>query len=155
MVYPVLSFTRVPPWIMKALKGMLLLKFLKPFRCSLGYYGQPMQPGGQCQLCQCNNNSEICNTTSGVCQNCRNNTSGNQCERCRDGWYGDAILRTCQGRKILFSSFTLCDDFIVMVQDKVLQFLTMLMCPGLNSIVSLAKYEWFFKIAKRLLYNSY
>ena len=49
--------------------------------------------------------------------------------------------------------FAHCDA--VMVQDKVLQFLTMLMCPGLNSIVSLAKYEWFFKIAKRLLYNTY
>ena len=68
-----------------------------PSRCSLGYYGQPMQPRGRCQSCRCSNNSDVCNTTSGVCLNCLFNTSGDHCERCKDGWFGDALLRTCQG----------------------------------------------------------
>ncbi|XP_065059495.1 laminin subunit alpha-like [Rhopilema esculentum] len=64
--------------------------------CSNGYYGQPSVPGGTCRTCQCTNNSDICNTTTGVCLNCQFNTSGNHCERCSDGWYGNAVLRTCQ-----------------------------------------------------------
>ena len=67
-------------------------------RCELGYYGKPFLDGGNCSLCQCNNNSDICNRENGSClEHCENNSTGWHCERCENGTYGDATKQQCQG----------------------------------------------------------
>ncbi|XP_057289958.1 laminin subunit gamma-1-like [Hydractinia symbiolongicarpus] len=69
--------------------------------CADGYYGNPMDPLGKCKKCICNNNIDPtapnnCNTTTGECLRCLNNTIGHSCEFCRPGFYGDALTR-CNG----------------------------------------------------------
>ena len=55
-------------------------------------------PGGNCSRCQCNNNSDVCNTTTGECLNCQYNTTGFHCERCENGTWGNATAQQCQGK---------------------------------------------------------
>ena len=63
----------------------------------LGFFGEPLVPGGNCSRCQCNNNSDVCNTTTGECLNCQHNTTGFNCERCENGTWGNATQQQCQG----------------------------------------------------------
>eukprot|EP00794_Sanderia_malayensis_P009566 gene9566-10555_t len=79
--------------------------------CSVGYFGQPLISGGLCQLCQCTNNSDVCNTTTGECQTCQFNTTGAHCERCRDGWYGNAVAKSCKSCSCdeIGSASTICN----------------------------------------------
>ncbi|KAK2550366.1 Laminin-like protein epi-1 [Acropora cervicornis] len=65
--------------------------------CMLGFFGEPLSPGGNCSKCQCNNNSDVCDTTTGRCLNCQYNTTGFHCERCENGTWGDALTQQCQG----------------------------------------------------------
>lgn len=74
--------------------------------CAEGFFGDPLGTNGSptmCSDCLCNGNINpsipgSCNTTTGVCLMCLNNTTGNQCERCIDGFYGDAIVtKNCTG----------------------------------------------------------
>ncbi|KRF77830.1 laminin subunit alpha lam-3 isoform X2 [Drosophila virilis] len=48
-------------------------------------------PGGDCEICQCNGHAHSCSYDSflerGICQNCANNTAGNECEFCVGGFY--------------------------------------------------------------------
>ena len=46
----------------------------------------------QCVICQCNGHSTICNKRTGQCQNCQDNTVGDQCQLCRSGFYGNATV---------------------------------------------------------------
>ncbi|XP_015749411.1 PREDICTED: laminin subunit beta-2-like [Acropora digitifera] len=62
----------------------------------LGFFGEPLSPGGNCSRCQCNNNSDVCDTTTGRCLNCQYNTTGFHCERCENGTWGDALTQQCQ-----------------------------------------------------------
>lgn len=70
------------------------------FSCVEGFFGEPMIPGGNCSRCQCNNNSDVCNTTTGECLNCQYNTTGFNCERCENGTWGNATQQQCQGKPI-------------------------------------------------------
>ena len=74
--------------------------------CSASFYGDPTGENGVptgCSDCLCNGNIDSnlpnsCNTTTGICLQCINNTAGNMCERCADGYYGDAIFaKNCTG----------------------------------------------------------
>ena len=70
--------------------------------CADNYYGDPEVPGGSCQPCDCSNNVDParpgnCDPSTGECLQCLFNTAGFACERCGDGFYGDAVERTCQG----------------------------------------------------------
>ncbi|XP_006823268.2 laminin subunit alpha-2-like, partial [Saccoglossus kowalevskii] len=73
-------------------------------RCSDGYYGNPLVLNDTCKPCMfnCNNNLDVnsegnCNSISGECLKCINNTAGAYCGRCIDGYYGDAIVeKNCQ-----------------------------------------------------------
>ncbi|XP_054633682.1 laminin subunit beta-2 isoform X1 [Dunckerocampus dactyliophorus] len=69
--------------------------------CAPGYYGNPSQPGGRCQPCQCNNNIDMsdadsCDRRTGECRKCLYNTEGPNCGICRSGYFGDASRRNCR-----------------------------------------------------------
>lgn len=70
--------------------------------CSAGYYGTPYETGDYCKPCECNNNIDptvvgSCDSVSGECLKCLNNSFGPACEICKPGFYGDAIKdKNCQ-----------------------------------------------------------
>ncbi|CAH0547112.1 unnamed protein product [Brassicogethes aeneus] len=70
--------------------------------CLPGFYGQPEQPGDFCKACQCSGNINIdepgsCDTITGECLKCLNNTFGVACALCKPGFFGDAVNRKdCQ-----------------------------------------------------------
>ncbi|GFN92909.1 hypothetical protein PoB_001941500 [Plakobranchus ocellatus] len=67
--------------------------------CLDGYFGTPENAtnnGGNCSLCNCNDRADTCDTRTGQCINCRNNTAGNNCEICAPGFFGNAMTETCQ-----------------------------------------------------------
>ncbi|KAM4522102.1 laminin subunit alpha-2 isoform 2-T2 [Odontesthes bonariensis] len=43
---------------------------------------------GSCVQCQCNGHSSTCDPETSICQNCQDNTEGDQCDRCSPGFYG-------------------------------------------------------------------
>ncbi|XP_023930665.1 laminin-like protein lam-2 [Lingula anatina] len=67
--------------------------------CVQGYYGQPeniTNNRGQCRPCQCNGRASLCDTVTGDCINCVNNTAGRECQICAPGYFGNAMEGTCQ-----------------------------------------------------------
>lgn len=58
--------------------------------------------GDYCKPCQCSGNinpedPSSCDTVTGACLRCLNNTSGQACSLCAPGFYGDAIMnKDCQ-----------------------------------------------------------
>ncbi|MBN3307029.1 LAMA1 protein, partial [Amia calva] len=53
-------------------------------RCSKGYYGNPKQPDGTCELCQCNptgSEHDHCDELSGQCV-CKKGVRGHLCDEC-------------------------------------------------------------------------
>ena len=72
--------------------------FIFPLRCARGFFSFVNSLGESiCKQCECNNNSDLCNTTSGKCESCQNHTTGDNCEMCEDGWFGDATKQMCSG----------------------------------------------------------
>ena len=72
--------------------------------CSSGFYGNPESYGDYCKPCKCSGNidtNEIdaCDSRTGECLRCLNNTYGEACNLCRPGFFGDAVerkdCRTC------------------------------------------------------------
>ena len=57
--------------------------------------------------CTCNGRADVCNTTTGACVDCQNNTAGAHCDVCAAGFFGD-ISRgdVCQGTSALWAQFT-------------------------------------------------
>ncbi|XP_037085132.1 laminin subunit alpha-2-like isoform X2 [Pollicipes pollicipes] len=51
---------------------------------------------GESVPCQCNDRSEVCDSDTGHCQNCTDNTAGEHCEVCAAGFYGDPDTDTCR-----------------------------------------------------------
>lgn len=58
--------------------------------------------GELCKPCECSGNIDIeevgaCDSVTGECILCRNNTSGPACNICKPGFFGDAVsLKNCQ-----------------------------------------------------------
>ncbi|XP_066271321.1 laminin subunit alpha-2-like [Branchiostoma lanceolatum] len=46
---------------------------------------------GRCIPCDCNNHSAECDQITGICDNCDDNTMGQNCENCADGFFGNAV----------------------------------------------------------------
>ncbi|XP_065338114.1 laminin subunit beta-1 isoform X2 [Cloeon dipterum] len=68
--------------------------------CADNYFGNPDEPGGTCQQCECNNNIDIsipgnCDGRSGECLQCLFNSEGFNCEVCKANFYGDAVNQLC------------------------------------------------------------
>lgn len=66
--------------------------------CAAGYFGRPYELGDTCKPCNCNNNidpsnPEACDSQTGICTTCLNNTFGPACEICAPGFYGDAVSK--------------------------------------------------------------
>lgn len=70
--------------------------------CSSGYYGRPEVQGDYCKPCQCSGNIDTndirsCDTVTGECLQCLNNTFGPACALCAPSFYGDAVnAKNCQ-----------------------------------------------------------
>lgn len=77
--------------------------------CSRGFYGRPTIEGQYCQPCQCSGNIDpneegACDSITGECVKCRNNTFGSACDYCKPFYYGNAIKKDCQSND-LFTMF--------------------------------------------------
>ncbi|KAK3781748.1 hypothetical protein RRG08_037151 [Elysia crispata] len=67
--------------------------------CLDGYFGTPENAtnnGGKCSPCDCNGRADTCDTETGQCIACRNNTAGRNCEICAPGYFGNTGTGTCQ-----------------------------------------------------------
>lgn len=66
--------------------------------CAAGYYGNPEVYGDYCKLCECSGNIDTnqigsCDSITGQCLQCLNNTYGEACNLCAPGYFGDAVER--------------------------------------------------------------
>ncbi|XP_043253196.1 laminin subunit beta-1 [Colletes gigas] len=69
--------------------------------CAENYFGNPEVPGGSCEPCNCNNNTDLrrpgnCDPNTGRCLQCLHNTDGANCQICKAGFYGNALEQDCQ-----------------------------------------------------------
>ena len=75
---------------------------------------------GRCTTCECNGNTDpalgpVCDTTTGQCLNCLNNTTGFECELCLPGYFGDPqIEKPCQCKLMNFITISFNTATIVM-----------------------------------------
>ena len=82
------------------------LPFIRSCHCrcdgSNNFYGDPVKfPNTSCSQCICSGNIDFsvpnsCNTTTGQCTLCINNSTGSNCDQCLSGFYGNASIQTCQ-----------------------------------------------------------
>ncbi|KHJ40537.1 laminin EGF-like protein [Trichuris suis] len=78
-------------------------------RCATGWYGEPYHFGNKCQRCFCNDNNDLsvenaCDSRSGRCLFCMNNTDGFYCDECSPWFYGDAKDgKNCTGTQSVFA----------------------------------------------------
>ncbi|XP_034839290.1 laminin subunit alpha [Maniola hyperantus] len=77
--------------------------------CAAGYYGIPERIGDYCKPCNCSGNINTedpgsCDSITGNCLKCVNNTAGAACNLCAPGFFGDAIFsKNCTA--------CVCDDY--------------------------------------------
>ncbi|XP_034940171.1 laminin subunit beta-1 isoform X2 [Chelonus insularis] len=69
--------------------------------CAENYYGNPEDPNGKCQACDCSNNTDLarpgnCDPQTGRCLQCLYDTDGPNCQYCKPGYYGNALEKNCQ-----------------------------------------------------------
>lgn len=85
--------------------------------CAAGYYGSPEVEGAYCQSCECSGNidtNEIdaCDSITGQCLRCLNNTYGEACNLCAPGFFGDAVERKdCQSCLCDQCGMEKCDSY--------------------------------------------
>lgn len=79
--------------------------------CESEGYDYYRNEAGECSACDCNGNSAYdlldsnsrasykrrkCQPITGMCNDCQFNTTGRHCHECKDGFYGNALRRTCR-----------------------------------------------------------
>ncbi|VVC44657.1 Hypothetical protein CINCED_3A025090 [Cinara cedri] len=85
--------------------------------CNAGFYGSPETPGEVCKECQCSGNINkedpgSCDSITGRCTRCLNNTFGETCQFCRPGFFGDAVnLKDCQACDCDKCGMDKCDNY--------------------------------------------
>ncbi|CAH0558315.1 unnamed protein product [Brassicogethes aeneus] len=86
--------------------------------CDDGYFGNPLEKGNKCQLCDCNGGP--CDRSTGQCLNCKGNTEGWKCEKCKPDHYGDPKNLTCKACECdpIGSKFKQCDNVTGQCQCK-------------------------------------
>ncbi|XP_067330961.1 laminin subunit alpha-3-like isoform X5 [Channa argus] len=66
-------------------------------KCAPGFYRDGSGSHlGRCVPCECNGLADVCEEGTGRCLNCQYNTAGERCEHCKEGYYGNAVQRTCR-----------------------------------------------------------
>ena len=60
---------------------------------------------GNCVPCKCNGRATTCNSTTGFCIDCADNTAGKECEICAPKYHGNVFIKPCEGE--YFDSKTL------------------------------------------------
>ncbi|XP_058457360.1 laminin subunit alpha [Malaya genurostris] len=86
--------------------------------CAPGFFGQPEIENEICKPCDCSGNINpeepgSCDSVSGECLLCLNNTYGRACNLCAPGFYGDAVqLKDCQSCICDTVGTEHCDNFI-------------------------------------------
>lgn len=60
-------------------------------RCAPGYYRYPSGLNGECVKCECHGHAIDCHPETGVCIDCKHDTTGDHCEKCKDAFYGNAL----------------------------------------------------------------
>lgn len=84
--------------------------------CDVGYFGNPIAPGGKCEPCSCNGNNDLtedgsCNPLTGDCALCNQNTDGRRCEYCKEWYFGDAIVtKNCAGNLMDLIFYSRCNN---------------------------------------------
>ncbi|XP_050314835.1 laminin subunit beta-1 isoform X2 [Anthonomus grandis grandis] len=53
-------------------------------QCRVGFWKFP-----DCVRCNCNGHADLCESNTGICISCRDNTKGINCDSCVEGFYGD------------------------------------------------------------------
>lgn len=53
-------------------------------QCRVGFWNFP-----NCERCDCNGHADTCEANTGVCLNCKDNTTSFHCDNCVEGYYGD------------------------------------------------------------------
>lgn len=71
--------------------------------CDVGFYGNPVTPGGTCQRCPCNGGA--CDQETGRCLECRGNTEGWKCDRCKEAHFGNPSEQNCMREYNQFYTF--------------------------------------------------
>ncbi|XP_017881365.1 laminin subunit alpha [Ceratina calcarata] len=66
--------------------------------CASGFYGNPEIYGEFCRPCECSGNIDTnqvgsCDSRTGECLQCLNNTYGEACNLCKPGFFGDAVQK--------------------------------------------------------------
>lgn len=86
--------------------------------CAAGWYGRPESPGEECTPCSCSGNINAeepgsCDSITGECLKCLNNTAGVACNLCAPGYFGDAItLKDCQSCICDRMGTEYCDSYV-------------------------------------------
>lgn len=85
--------------------------------CAAGFYGEPSIEGEYCKPCGCSGNIDpqdpsSCDSVSGECLRCLNNTAGAACNLCAANYFGDAVNRKdCQSCICDLHGTEYCDSF--------------------------------------------
>ncbi|XP_043600424.1 laminin subunit alpha-1 isoform X4 [Bombus pyrosoma] len=61
--------------------------------CDIGFFGNPLVPGGTCEPCFCGGGP--CDQETGRCLECRGNTEGWKCDKCKPAHYGNPLEQNC------------------------------------------------------------
>lgn len=86
--------------------------------CAAGFFGDPRIEGQVCRPCECSGNidpqhPESCDTLTGECKLCLNNTAGTACNLCKPFFYGDAVLaKDCRSCDCDETGTDFCDNTV-------------------------------------------